>query len=97
MNASHGFDTSHPSIKKCIDLWSTTMKYEDAIKKSMEKNHETFFNKEQDYEKWKSNDVNSESIKKAKESLMYTLIGAAIILGSWALAQLISDTVILLK
>ena len=40
---------------------------------------------------------NSESIKKAKESLMYTLIGAAIIIGSWALAQLISDTVLLIN
>lgn len=34
-----------------------------------------------------------ESIKKAKDALLYTLIGAAILLGSWAIAQLISDTV----
>lgn len=37
---------------------------------------------------------NSEKITKAKESLMYTLIGAAILLGSWAIAILISDTVL---
>jgi hypothetical protein len=37
---------------------------------------------------------NSEEIGKAKDALMYTLIGAAILLGSWALAQLISDTVL---
>jgi Type IV secretion system pilin len=37
-----------------------------------------------------------ESIKKAKDALMYTLIGAAILLGSWAIAQLISETVLAL-
>ena len=37
---------------------------------------------------------NSEGIKKAKETLMYTLIGSAILLGSWAIAQLISNTVL---
>lgn len=37
-----------------------------------------------------------EDIKKAKDALMYTLIGAAILLGAWALAQLISNTVLLL-
>ena len=36
---------------------------------------------------------NSEKIKKARESLVYTLIGAAILLGSWAIAILISETV----
>ena len=39
---------------------------------------------------------NSEAIKKAKDSLMYTLIGAAVLLGSWAIAKLISDTVLAL-
>lgn len=37
---------------------------------------------------------NSEQLKKAKSALMYTLIGAAVLLGSWAIAQMISDTVI---
>jgi len=37
---------------------------------------------------------NSEKITKAKDALIYTLIGAAILLGSWAIAQLISDTVL---
>jgi len=37
---------------------------------------------------------NSEKIKKAKDALIYTLIGAAILLGAWAIAQLISDTVL---
>jgi len=37
---------------------------------------------------------NPESIKKAKESLIYTLIGAAILLGAWAIALLIKDTVL---
>lgn len=36
---------------------------------------------------------NSEKLKKAKDALLYTLIGAAVLLGSWAIAQLISDTV----
>jgi len=36
---------------------------------------------------------NPEAIKKAKESLLYTLIGAAILFGSWAIAQLITETV----
>lgn len=37
---------------------------------------------------------NSEKIKKAKDALLYTLIGAAVLLGSWAIAQLISETVL---
>lgn len=37
-----------------------------------------------------------EAIKKAKDALIYTLIGAAILLGAWAIAQLISDTVLAL-
>ncbi len=39
---------------------------------------------------------NSEEISKAKDALLYTLIGAAILLGSWGLAQLISETVLAL-
>jgi len=37
---------------------------------------------------------NSEKLTKAKSALLYTLIGAAILLGSWAIAKLIADTVI---
>jgi hypothetical protein len=37
---------------------------------------------------------NSEKITKAKDALLYTLIGAAILLGAWAIAQLISTTVL---
>lgn len=37
---------------------------------------------------------NSKELETAKRSLTYTLIGAAILLGSWAIAQLISDTVL---
>ena len=37
---------------------------------------------------------NSEKLTKAKDALLYTLIGAGILLGSWAIAQLISETVI---
>jgi len=36
---------------------------------------------------------NSEKLGKAKDALLYTLIGAAILLGSWGIAQLITDTV----
>lgn len=39
---------------------------------------------------------NSEKLGTAKKSLLYTLIGAAILLGSWAIAQLISETVLAL-
>ncbi len=39
---------------------------------------------------------NPESIKKAKDALIYTLIGAAILLGAWAIALLIRDTVVAL-
>jgi len=35
-----------------------------------------------------------EEIKKAKDALLYTVIGAAILLGAWTIAQLISDTVL---
>ncbi len=35
-----------------------------------------------------------EAITKAKNAFMYTLIGAAILLGSWAIAKLISETVL---
>jgi hypothetical protein len=37
-----------------------------------------------------------EKLTKAKSALLYTLIGAAILLGSWAIAQLISNTVLAL-
>lgn len=36
---------------------------------------------------------NTEKVTKAKEALTYTLIGAAILLGSWAIAEMISATV----
>ena len=39
---------------------------------------------------------NPEALGKAKTALIYTLIGAAILLGSWAIAQLISNTVLAL-
>ena len=35
-----------------------------------------------------------EKLGKAKKALLYTLIGAAILLGSWAIAILISQTVL---
>ena len=37
-----------------------------------------------------------EDLKKAKDALLYTLIGAAVLLGSWVLAILISETVLAL-
>ena len=39
---------------------------------------------------------NSEKITKAKSALLYTIIGAAILLGSWTIAKLISETVLAL-
>jgi hypothetical protein len=36
----------------------------------------------------------TEKLNTAKKSLLYTLIGAAILLGAWAIAQLISETVL---
>jgi len=39
---------------------------------------------------------NTEKIGKAKDALLYTVIGAAILLGSWAIAKLISSTVLAL-
>lgn len=35
-----------------------------------------------------------DKIKEAKDALLYTVIGAALLLGSWAIAQLISETVL---
>lgn len=40
---------------------------------------------------------NSEKLTKAKDALLYTLIGAGILLGSWAIAEMISATVTGLK
>ena len=37
-----------------------------------------------------------EEITKAKDALLYTLIGAAVLLGSWAIAELIANTVLVL-
>ena len=37
---------------------------------------------------------NPESLKKAHSALLYSIIGAAILFGAWAIAQLISDTVL---
>ncbi len=39
---------------------------------------------------------NSEKLTTAKKALTYTLIGAAILLGSWAIAKLISETILAL-
>ena len=39
---------------------------------------------------------NSEKITKAKDALIYTLVGAAILLGAWAIALLIKNTVVAL-
>ena len=39
---------------------------------------------------------NSEKLTKAKDTLLYTLIGAAILLGSWGIAMIISSTVLAL-
>ncbi len=39
---------------------------------------------------------NTEKLKTAKKAITYSLIGAAILLGSWAIAQLISNTVLAL-
>lgn len=39
---------------------------------------------------------NSEKIGEAKDALLYTIIGAAILLGSWAIAGIISNTVLVL-
>ena len=39
---------------------------------------------------------NSEELSKAKDALLYTVIGAAVLLGSWALAKLISETILAL-
>ena len=36
---------------------------------------------------------NSEKLTKAKDSLLYTIIGAAILLGSWAIAKMIEVTI----
>jgi len=37
---------------------------------------------------------NPESLKKAKSALLYTLIGAGILLGAWSIAKVISETVL---
>lgn len=34
-----------------------------------------------------------EKLKEAKNAILYTLIGATVLLGAWAIAQLIADTV----
>ncbi len=39
---------------------------------------------------------NAEKLTKAKSALLYTVIGAAVLLGSWAIAILISETVLAL-
>lgn len=36
---------------------------------------------------------NSEKLKKAKDALLYTLIGTAILFGAWAIATLIVNTI----
>ena len=40
---------------------------------------------------------NPSKLEKAKDALLYTVIGAAILLGSWGLAQLISETILQIK
>ncbi len=38
-----------------------------------------------------------DELKKAKDALLYTVIGAALLLGAWAIAQLISNTITQIK
>jgi len=38
-----------------------------------------------------------EELNKAKDALLYTIIGAAILLASWSIAQMISSTVLTLQ
>jgi hypothetical protein len=40
---------------------------------------------------------NPEELTKAKDALLYTMIGAGVLLGAWALATLIEQTVTALK
>jgi len=40
---------------------------------------------------------NEEKLKTAKDALFYSVIGAAILLGSWAIAEMIASTVNALK
>lgn len=37
---------------------------------------------------------NTEKLTKAKNALLFSIVGAALVLGAWALAQLISETVL---
>ncbi|MCX6753075.1 MAG: hypothetical protein NTW62_01850 [Candidatus Nomurabacteria bacterium] len=39
---------------------------------------------------------NEKELETAKKAILYTLIGAALLLGAWALAQLVSETVLAL-
>ncbi len=39
---------------------------------------------------------NPGELETAKNSLIYTLLGAAILLGAWAIAQLVADTILTL-
>lgn len=39
---------------------------------------------------------NTDKLTKAKDALLWTLIGAAVLLGSWAIAKMISATVLAL-
>ena len=36
---------------------------------------------------------NPEELTKAKEALLYSLIGAAVLLGAWAITKVVFDTV----
>ncbi len=39
---------------------------------------------------------NPEAITKAKDAILWTLVGAAVLLGAWAIAKLVADTVLAL-
>jgi len=39
---------------------------------------------------------NSEKLQKAKDALLYTIIGAAILLGAWSISILVSETILAL-
>ena len=40
---------------------------------------------------------NDEKLKTAKDALFYSIIGAAVLLGSWAIAEMIASTINTLK
>lgn len=69
-NPEHNFDMEEPAIKKRIDAWLKTQKYNEKITKALEENKDKYFQTEKDYHKWKSTTPDIKAVNRARDKML---------------------------